>query len=99
MDSFELLREHGVALSLIAYPRIPRIEEATTSFAYIRWLGNRREFPLGHTHPKKVGDDDLLWCGGVVDRFLKEGKTVCAYANNHYPNHAPSTLERFLQLR
>jgi uncharacterized protein YecE (DUF72 family) len=32
-----------------------------------------------------------------VDRFLEEGKTVFAYANNHYQNHAPSTLERFLE--
>jgi uncharacterized protein YecE (DUF72 family) len=94
-----LLREHGVALTLIDYPRMPRLEEATTDFAYIRWLGNRREFPSGHTHLKKGRDDDLLWWAGVVDRVLKEGKTVFAYANNHYQNHSPSTLERFLELR
>ncbi len=34
-----------------------------------------------------------------MDRFLEEGKTVFAYANNHYQNHSPSTLERFLELR
>jgi UPF0288 family protein (methanogenesis marker protein 3) len=34
-----------------------------------------------------------------VDRFLEEGKTVFAYANNHYQNHSPSTVERFLELR
>jgi uncharacterized protein YecE (DUF72 family) len=94
-----LLREHGVALTLIDYPRMPRMEEATTDFAYIRWLGNRREFPSGHTHLKKDRDDDLLWWAGVVDRFLKVGKTIFAYANNHYQNHSPSTLERFLELR
>jgi uncharacterized protein YecE (DUF72 family) len=94
-----LLREHGVALALIDYPRMPRLEEATTDFAYIRWLGNRREFPEGHTHPKKDRDDDLLWWAGVVDRFLSEGREVFAYANNHYQNHSPSTLQRFLELR
>jgi uncharacterized protein YecE (DUF72 family) len=98
-DLPELLREHGVALTLVDYPRMPRLEEATTDFAYIRWLGNRREFPSGHTHPKKDRDDDLSWWAGVVDRFLKQGKTVFAYANNHYQNHAPSTVERFLELR
>ena len=41
----------------------------------------------------------LLWWGGVVDRFLEEGKSVFAYANNHYQNHSPSTVERFLELR
>jgi uncharacterized protein YecE (DUF72 family) len=98
-DLPELLRERGVALTLVDYPRMPRLEEATTDFAYIRWLGNRREFPSGHTHLKKDRDDDLLWWAGVVDRFLEEGKTVFAYANNHYQNHSPSTVKRFLKLR
>jgi uncharacterized protein YecE (DUF72 family) len=98
-DLPELLRERGVALTLVDYPRMPRLEEATTEFAYIRWLGNRREFPSGHTHLKKDRDDDLVWWAGVVDRFLEEGKTVFAYANNHYQNHSPSTVERFLELR
>jgi uncharacterized protein YecE (DUF72 family) len=94
-----LLREHGVALTLIDYPRMPRMEEATANFSYIRWLGDRREFPEGHTHPKKDRDDDLLWWARVVDRFLEEGRTVFAYANNHYQNYSPSTLARFLELR
>jgi uncharacterized protein YecE (DUF72 family) len=94
-----LLREHGVALTLIDYPRMPRMEEATADFSYVRWLGDRREFPEGHTHPMKDRDDDLLWWSDLVDRFLQKGKTVFAYANNHYQNHSPSTLERFLELR
>ncbi len=98
-DLPEMLREHGVALTLIDYPRMPRMEEATADFSYIRWLGDRREFPEGHTHPKKDRDDDLLWWSGVVDRFLEVGRTVFAYANNHYQNHSPSTLGRFLELR
>jgi uncharacterized protein YecE (DUF72 family) len=78
---------------------MPRMEEATADFVYIRWLGDRREFPEGHTHLKKERDEDLLWWSERVDRFLQEGKTVFAYANNHYQNHSPSTLERFLELR
>lgn len=98
-DLPEMLRERGVALTLIDYPRMPRMREATTDFVYIRWLGNRREFPGGHTHLKKDRDDDLLWWSDLVDRFLQDGRTVFAYANNHYQNHSPSTLERFLELR
>jgi uncharacterized protein YecE (DUF72 family) len=98
-DLPELLREYGAALTLVDYPKMPRLEEATADFTYIRWLGNRREFPEGHTHLKKDRDDDLWWWVGIVDRFLKEGKTIFAYANNHYQNHSPSTVERFLELR
>jgi uncharacterized protein YecE (DUF72 family) len=98
-DLPEMLHERGAALTLIDYPRMPRMEETTADFSYIRWLGDRREFPEGHTHLKKERDEDLRWWAGVVDRFLQEGKTVFAYANNHYQNHSPSTVERFLKLR
>ena len=98
-DLLDLLRERGVALTLVDYPKMPRLEEATADFAYIRWLGDRREFPSGHTHLKKNRTEDLSWWSGVVDRFLGEGRTVFAYANNHYQNHSPSTIEKFLELR
>ncbi len=98
-DLPEMLSERGVALTLIDYPRMPRMERATADFSYVRWLGDRREFPEGHTHLKKERDGDLRWWSEVVGRFLDEGMTVFAYANNHYQNHSPSTLERFLEIR
>ena len=98
-DLPEMLSEHSAALTLIDYPRMPRMQEATAEFSYIRWLGDRREFPEGHTHLKKERDEDLRWWSDLVDSFLGEGRTVFAYANNHYQNHSPSTLERFLELR
>src|ERR671913_181696 len=66
-DLPQMVSERGVALTLIDYPRMPRMEEATADFSYIRFLG--------------------------------EGRTVFAYANNHYQNHSPSTLDRFLEIR
>jgi uncharacterized protein YecE (DUF72 family) len=98
-DLPEMLRERGAALTLVDYPRMPRMEEATAGFAYIRWLGNRREFPSGHTGPKRDRDEDLRWWSERVDRFLGGGREVFAYANNHYQNHSPSTLEQFMEIR
>ena len=98
-DLPEMLREREAALTLIDYPGMPRMDGATADFSYIRWLGDRREFPAGHTHLKKERDDDLAWWSDVAGGFLEEGKTVFAYANNHYQNHSPSTLETFLELR
>ena len=98
-DLPEMLSERGAALTLIDYPGMPRMERATADFTYIRWLGDRREFPEGHTHLKKDRDDDLRWWSELVGRFLEEGRTVFAYANNHYQNHSPSTVERFLEIR
>jgi uncharacterized protein YecE (DUF72 family) len=98
-DLPEMLRERGAALTLIDYPGMPRMERATADFSYIRWLGDRREFPSGHTHLKKERDDDLKWWSDLVGRFPQEGRTVFAYANNHYQNHSPSTLKRFVEIR
>lgn len=98
-DLTELLREHDAALTLIDYPGMPRLEASTTDFSYVRWLGDRREFPKSHTHLKRERDEDLEWWSGVIGGFLEDGKTVFAYANNHYQNHSPSTLARFLELR
>src|SRR3989337_1380739 len=36
-DLSDLLREHGAALTLVDYPRMPRLEEATAGLAHIRW--------------------------------------------------------------
>ncbi len=92
-----LLREKGVALALIDYPRMPRMEDATADLVYVRWLGDRREFPSGHTHPKRDRAEDLAWWAERIDKFLSEGREVFAYANNHYQNHSPSTLRMFLE--
>ena len=98
-DLATMLREQGAALTLIDYPRMPRMEQATAGFVYVRWLGDRREFPSGHRQAKRDRAEDLGWWSERVDRFLSEGREVLAYANNHYQNHSPSTLEQFAEIR
>jgi uncharacterized protein YecE (DUF72 family) len=36
---------------------------------------------------------------GVLEDFLKRMPESFRYANNHYQNHSPSTLARFLEIR
>ena len=64
----DLLRKRGAALTLVDYPGMPRLEEATANFIYIRWLGDRREFPSGHTRPKKDRLEDLRWWSSAPAR-------------------------------
>ena len=93
-----MLGEYGAALALIDYARAHCMEEASADFVYIRWLGERREFPSGHTHAKRDRAEDLAWRSGRVGRFLSEGREVFAYANKHYQSHSNSTLEQFMEI-
>ena len=98
-DLPKLLAERNVALALIDYPGMPRMTEATADFSYVRLLGDRREFPEGHTEPRKDRDADLIWWSSLADRFLEEGREVFVYANDHYQNHAPATLRQLMEVR
>jgi hypothetical protein len=46
------------------------MEEATAGFVYIRWLGDRREFPSRHTHAKRDRSEDRAWWSEREDRSL-----------------------------
>ena len=79
--------------------RLPEGFRSAVAVRHRSWLGDRREFPSGHTHFEKERDDDLRWWSELVGRLLQESRTIFAYANNHYQNHSPSTVERFLEIR
>jgi uncharacterized protein YecE (DUF72 family) len=98
-DLAKILAERNVALTLIDYPGMPAMTEATAGFSYVRLLGDRREFPEGHTEPRKDRDGDLAWWSSLADGFLNEGREVFVYANNHYQNHSPSTLRQLMEVR
>ena len=42
--------------------------------------------------------EDFLWWAERLKRHLSEGREDCAYANNHYQKHSPSTLQQFLAI-
>src|SRR4030065_2285955 len=42
-DLFALLRENGVALTIVVSPFMPEVEELTADFVYVRWEGDRKK--------------------------------------------------------
>ena len=98
----ELLRTHGVALTMIDHPWMPRPPEwfrrtnpVTAEFLYIRWLGDR----------KAIEEVTTTWRETVFDRSrdmdswiptirasLDRGLSVFGYVNNHYSGYAPSDV-------
>jgi len=105
---FDLLREYGVAYTMIDQAWMPRPEELltkgdpiTADFTYIRFLGDR----------KGIEQQTKVWDRVIVDRradltqwtkMLRELKKlpsqVYTYANNHYAGYAPMTVELFWDL-
>jgi uncharacterized protein YecE (DUF72 family) len=104
----DVLRERNIALVLQDQSWMPgprevseKIDPITADFAYIRWLGDRKEI-------EKI---TMVWNKTVVDRttelqswvevcqkIQKRGVSQYVYANNHYAGYAPATIEQFRRL-
>jgi len=100
----QLLQDHGIALTLIDHPWMPRAEEyvdigpVTAPFAYVRWLGDRYAIEKQTKTWEKVlidrTSETLRWAW-VVGHLLSRNRTVFGYFNNHYAGHAPASIELF----
>lgn len=96
---FDLLAQHRVALALADYAYMPKLARATADFAYIRWLGNRKDVPDDeYDHVRINRDKDLDQWTQVIADLVDRGVTIWGFANNHYMGHSPATL-RELQAR
>jgi uncharacterized protein YecE (DUF72 family) len=90
---YDLLRRHGVGLALIDHPWMPRLSVTTADFAYIRWLGDRKQIEKDFSHLHLDRTKDLAWWADVVTELLARKVQVFGYMNNHYAGHSPSSLE------
>lgn len=106
----DVLREHGVALTLLDQSWVPRPWElkekfdlVTADFTYVRWLGDRKEIEQQtKTWDKTVVDrtNDLQNWVDVFKSMVSNKKVlkIFAFANNHYGGHAPATIKLFQDL-
>lgn len=104
------LREHNVALALTDTNWIPRpwelstpVDLVTADFAYVRWLGHRKQIEgITSTWDKTVIDrsEDLKRWVQFIRRDVLERKMrhIFLFANNHYSGYAPATVQRFWEL-
>jgi uncharacterized protein YecE (DUF72 family) len=94
-----LLQTNGVALTLVQHGWMPRLDEITAPFTYIRWLGRREDIPDDDFSHIRINRDTQLdaWAEQVAG-YLRAGTTVYGYFNNHYQGHSPDSA-RALQRR
>lgn len=95
----DLLKKHNTALVLVDRVSMPKLQEVTTDFTYIRWLGNRKDVPDDeYTHVRIPRAKELDEWVDVIQQLNENGVDVWGFANNHYMGHSPATL-RELQTR
>jgi uncharacterized protein YecE (DUF72 family) len=106
----ETLREHHVALALTDTSFMQRpwelkkpLDLITSDFAYVRWLGNRKQIEtMTMSWDKTVVDrtDDLRHWVKLCRQIVAERKVkhLFLFGNNHYQGHGPDTIKTFWQL-
>jgi uncharacterized protein YecE (DUF72 family) len=106
----DVLREHKVALALTDTSFVPRpwemkeqFELITADFAYVRWLGDRKQIEKQTTTWDKTVIDrtsDLKNWADLLREMVnsKKIRKLLAYANNHYAGHGPATVKLFMDL-
>jgi uncharacterized protein YecE (DUF72 family) len=94
-----LLQQHAVALCLVQHAWMPRLDEVTAPFVYIRWLGRREDIPDDDFSHVRINRDVQLdaWAEQIKG-YLQAGLTVFGYFNNHYQGHSPASV-RAMQMR
>ena len=91
---YEMLRENGICLALIDHPWMPRIQELTADFTYLRWLGDRKEVKESFDRIQIERGKDLSRWAEVIHKFLIDDVTTFGYVNNHYSGHSPETAKQ-----
>jgi uncharacterized protein YecE (DUF72 family) len=104
----DVLREHGVALTLIDQGWMPRpwemkdnLDLITSDFTYVRWLGDRRGIEEKTTTWDKVIVDrqgDLSEWVSLLKKIQERRIMILAFANNHYAGFGPGTVDLFRRL-
>ena len=104
------LRSHNVALAWTDTSFVPKpwewkkpLDLVTGEFAYVRWLGNRKEIEtITTTWEREVvnrTEDLKTWVKFLREMVLdKRLRKIFAFANNHYAGFAPATIREFSEL-
>jgi uncharacterized protein YecE (DUF72 family) len=89
----DLLTKYGIALCLVQHAWMPRLDEVTAPFVYIRWMGRREDVPDDDFSRVRVEREAQLdtWATQIKG-YLGRGLPVYGYFNNHYQGHSPASV-------
>jgi uncharacterized protein YecE (DUF72 family) len=90
-ETLDLLRERGVAWTCIDLEYMPRVVAATADFAYVRWLGDRRQIERYNRIQIDRSREADEWAEALVG-LARHVRRIYGYFNNHYAGHSPASI-------
>lgn len=94
-STFDLLRRHGVAWTMVDHSYMPTQVELTTDFTYVRWLGDRRKIERVHAVQIDRTADLDRWVD-ALETTASRVERLYGFVNNHYSGHSPADV-RYLR--
>jgi len=97
-ETYDMLRERGVALVQQAHPWLPEVHEVTAGFVYVRFEGERKKVggEEGAVEEDRTADTDR-WAR-AISADLDEGLDVYAYFSKYYSGYPPHDIAQLVEL-
>jgi uncharacterized protein YecE (DUF72 family) len=96
-DVLDLLREYNVALCAIDLYYMPRLSHITADFAYVRWLGDRRQISRFDRIQIDRGQQMATW-SATIQEMAHSVRRIMGFYNNHYAGHSPASVNQMKAL-
>ncbi|TRO46859.1 DUF72 domain-containing protein [Candidatus Bathyarchaeota archaeon] len=95
---YSVLRDNNVQLVWVDTPSMPKIDEITSDFIYIRWEGDRRKVKgiFSRREVEKVESIEL-WAE-KIKLFLEKQIEVFGYFSKYYSGYPPSDINDLLNI-
>jgi len=94
MEAFDLLRETGVAYTIVDEPLLPPDLHVTSGLAYVRWHGHGQDPWYNYRYT----EEQLQEWVPRVQQVASQAPTVFGFFNNHYHGYAPENCLQILRM-
>lgn len=92
-ETFEILKKHQVAYTIVDEPLLPSEVHLTADFTYFRWHGKGKNIWFDYKYSSEELDE---WVP-KVQKASKSVKKVFGFFNNHYHGYAPENCIYLLE--
>jgi len=94
LEAFDLLRETGVAYTIVDEPLLPPDLHVTADVAYVRWHGHGQD----PWYDYRYSEEELNAWVPRIEQVASQAETVYGFFNNHYHGYAPENCLQVLRM-